>query len=1007
MESYVNGAACRGVAPATIEEIAMKTRRFLVAKLLSQRTEARVLVAPTGFGKSCLAAQYASLVFSFWHVFWFDCQDLRFLRALSDDSLDRLIFQRDDQAALVVFDDVPALSPAQAASLAKCVGNLQARHCEVLACSTPVCAESFLERGAWNVVAQHKALLVQSSEQDFATLYAQNPSCGSDASMARIPAIAWGNDEGRFLLLRGFAFDELPTEDVLAGLFLFAAQSVPGCAFEAVSVDVKASFERLAVRYPYFAYRRETDRYEALECDDTLFERVLLPLVAETSSFLDEGEARQYARCFAALLVASGNLRRACMAASVLLDRADKERFVSDQALFFALSSCSRDYLRLAETVERGHAADKDLLAANIAFARVFEGESVDIKPLWEKCACERLSLDVRCLYAALALHVSARTRMDAEDECLEFWRTKARLDDLYAQISEAHMREAHPAVARSGSCEAVTDCSDAADATSAVGAAGAAGAAAGAVGAVGAAAGAVGAVGAVVGAVGAVAGAVGAVGAVGVAGAAGAVASAAGAAADTVGAVDTTTFAGNPLAEDATASEGVARKVDLVSNRENASFPSDLSWEENLFLFAYGFAYSHESRSEAELFDEEEAQTRSAESAGMNVACENTCATLLRALRESVAWLENSSAPSAPHDALLPFAALIWPEDASAFPSVYAQGQANEAYRQALSTFVAALWAVQDAPARFTVSQKRAYREMFKQMLDASIPDALHEKIERALRSLKDASEKRKSGAWEYHAVPIPRLRVSLWGSFCVSVGERMMDSRNFKRKKSMVLLAILASEAGKSFSRDYLAEALWPRSPLGCARRNLYAVWGELRAVLRLDDGSCPYLVRAGSSYRLERALAECDVSEMQDLCRCLCDETCAQEQWSAALQELSARFSGDLLPGSPENEHLARYGVAMKEQANNALMTAARMLFNRGEISLALHYAKEVIKRAPAREDACELAMEAQLRLGQSVSALNTFFGCQRYLADQLGVDPSPSVYALYERALGVSR
>lgn len=974
MESYVNGAACRGVAPATIEEIAMKTRRFLVAKLLSQRTEARVLVAPTGFGKSCLAAQYASLVFSFWHVFWFDCQDLRFLRALSDDSLDRLIFQRDDQAALVVFDDVPALSPAQAASLAKCVGNLQARHCEVLACSTPVCAESFLERGAWNVVAQHKALLVQSSEQDFATLYAQNPSCGSDASMARIPAIAWGNDEGRFLLLRGFAFDELPTEDVLAGLFLFAAQSVPGCAFEAVSVDVKASFERLAVRYPYFAYRRETDRYEALECDDTLFERVLLPLVAETSSFLDEGEARQYARCFAALLVASGNLRRACMAASVLLDRADTERFVSDQALFFALSSCSRDYLRLAETVERGHAADKDLLAANIAFARVFEGESVDIKPLWEKCACERLSLDVRCLYAALALHVSARTRMDAEDECLEFWRTKARLDDLYAQISEAHMREAHPAVARSGSCEAVTDCSDA---TSAVGAAGAAGAAAGAVGAVGA--------------VGAAAGAAGV----------------AGAAADTAGAVDTTTFAGNPLAEDATASEGVARKVYLVSNRENASFPSDLSWEENLFLFAYGFVYSHESRSEAELFDEEEAQTRSAESAGMNVACENTCATLLRALRESVAWLENSSAPSAPHGALLPFVALIWPEDASAFPSVYAQGQVNEAYRQALSTFVAALWAVQDAPARFTVSQKRAYREMFKQMLDASIPDALHEKIERALRSLKDASEKRKSGAWEYHAVPIPRLRVSLWGSFCVSVGERMMDSRNFKRKKSMVLLAILASEAGKSFSRDYLAEALWPRSPLGCARRNLYAVWGELRAVLRLDDGSCPYLVRAGSSYRLERALAECDVSEMQDLCRCLCDETCAQEQWSAALQELSARFSGDLLPGAPENEHLARYGVAMKEQANNALMTAARMLFNRGEISLALHYAKEVIKRAPAREDACELAMEAQLRLGQSVSALNTFFGCQRYLADQLGVDPSPSVYALYERALGVSR
>ena len=261
METYINNAACRGAVPSALEDCGMKSRRFLVAKLLSARTDARLLVAPTGFGKSILAAQYASLVFSFWHVFWLDCQDLRFLRALNEGTLDQLIHQRDPEAALVVFDDVPSLSPAQAKAFAECAGNLLVAGCEVLACSTPVCAESFVKGGAWNAVASSKALLVQSSEQDLASTYAkesahavQEDGCGQSGFVARIPAINWGEDQGAFILVRGFALDELPVEDVLAGLLLFGAGSVPAAMLSALPVDLTPSFARLVRQYPYFAY---------------------------------------------------------------------------------------------------------------------------------------------------------------------------------------------------------------------------------------------------------------------------------------------------------------------------------------------------------------------------------------------------------------------------------------------------------------------------------------------------------------------------------------------------------------------------------------------------------------------------------------------------------------------------------------------------------------------------------------------------------------------------------
>ena len=844
MENYINACACRGTFPPAMEKIELKSRRFLVAKLFSSKRDARVLVAPTGFGKSCLAAQYASLVFSFWHVFWLDCQDLRFLRALNDNNLDQLLFARDEQPALVVFDDVPVLNAEQSLALANCVQNLLARNCEVLVCTTPVCAQGFLGQGTWNVVAQYKSLLVQSTEQEFGALSGKtaarfNGHC--NMLIPRIPAIAWEEEKGTYLLVRGFVLDELSLEDVLTGLFLFGASSLPAAVVRAVSVQgagvssslgasscvaadscavgaapcvsgtapsapalssdapfvtLEQSLQRLIPHYPYFSYNENTACYETFDCSDSLFEQAILPLCAETLSFMEETDAKRFAQMFVRLLSATNKVERACLAMSTLLNRAQCAQLVAKHALFLLLSLSQGEHFDLVKS-----------------FVPALLGDQVQVAGL------------VRESYN--------------KEQCLG--KEKCGEDELQkAESAEAKFLHA-----------ALT----------------------------------------------------------------------------------------------------ILTQSDILSPE-----------------------VAHE------------------------LCSDDTCAQLLQALQNAAQWFEASNSRALPL-------------------------QGTPEYEQLLACIVVVCWVIHEkayAPEKgnFPQSIKLGFIECLNGIANNSqfsvLPDKAQNKIQHVIQMLKSNKSAlckntlaNQPSSINYHVVPTPCLHVNLWGAFSAQVAGRTLDARNFKRKKSIVLLAILATDAGREFNRDYLAEKLWPESSLCCARRNLYAVWSELRAVLRLDDGSCPYLIRSGASYRLDSTLVECDTKQAELLCACLQDTNCTCEQWNAAFLELSVHFSGDPLSGAPDNDCLSYYGNAMKEQTSNALMAAAQVLFERGEVTQALHFAKEVIQRAPDREDACELAMKAQIQLGQSVSALNTFFSCQRYLADQLGVDPSPSVYALYEKALGVSK
>ena len=790
METYISESACRGMRPKVLEDITVETRRFLVGKLLSARKDARLLVAPTGFGKTRLAAQYASLVFSFWHVFWMDCQDVRFLRALNDDSLAQLIIQRDEEAALVVFDDVPLLSEDQAQAFARCACALQEAGCEVLACATPACGASFASDGAWNRILDCKGLLVPSSERGNCH-HGALPVDADELFLARIPALSWNKDGGAAILVRGFAFDELPAEKVLAGLLLFALGSVDGDALLRAPGELRDCVDWLVGHYPYFRHQEERGVYTTLNCDDDLFRQLLLPLITETVSFFDDEKAATYGQALVNLLAGTGQVPRACQAARILLAPAQRKDWLAEHGLLLALSSCANIMKDTAASVSRLCPRDEEGIMAAVVLAECAQGASLDGPAMWQRCFCADLSLKARCIYGALALRHARTGRVPQRD--------------------------------------------------------------------------------------------------------------------------------GEPL-----------RDLMAAAEQQEAS-----SWQTRLLRFGYDLAFHYDA----------------------------AFASLLGARGEGIAQSD----------------ALTWA--------------------------VCLLWLAEDAPGALSPSKKDVLKAALGELQHSGAPQRVLVGAHRALRILSMGRSASAVPAPDCAEGSIPHLHLNLWGSFSASVGARVFDARSFKRKKSMTLLALLATEIGCDFDRDCLVEALWPQSSLAQARRNLYAVWGDLRQTLCLEDGTCPYLIRTGLSYRLNETLVDCDMQEMESLCCCLRDRSSSLEQWDNALAALMVHFGGEVVPGAPGSARLEYYCDAARAGMLDALMAAAQSLLDRGEPGAALRFARAVLGRAPQREDAYELIMKSQIKLGQRTSALNTYLSCQRQLSNELGVDPSPAVYALYEEALGV--
>ena len=282
------------------------------------------------------------------------------------------------------------------------------------------------------------------------------------------------------------------------------------------------------------------------------------------------------------------------------------------------------------------------------------------------------------------------------------------------------------------------------------------------------------------------------------------------------------------------------------------------------------------------------------------------------------------------------------------------------------------------------------------------------------SLREERARAERERSSRDRYEARPIrsetpgapgssaPILYVRLLGGLDVRIGEQQVDMQAFSRQKTKTLLALLVLARGRELSRERLLETLWPDSPHGCAIKNFYSVWSQLKRGLDYE-GTCPYLLRDQGGVRLDARLLRSDVAELDSICRALSFGEIDLERWRDHLEAIDGSYSGDLLPSESVNDDIAAARRRLRINLVDSLVCASGRLLESGEPRAALWFAREAAGRDRSREDACAALMEAQLGAGQRAAAIDTYLSCRRYLVEELGIDPSPSIVALYRSAV----
>ncbi|MEV6248713.1 BTAD domain-containing putative transcriptional regulator [Streptomyces sp. NPDC051742] len=230
-------------------------------------------------------------------------------------------------------------------------------------------------------------------------------------------------------------------------------------------------------------------------------------------------------------------------------------------------------------------------------------------------------------------------------------------------------------------------------------------------------------------------------------------------------------------------------------------------------------------------------------------------------------------------------------------------------------------------------------------------------------------------------------------------------------RRRQRLLLIRLLLAD-GRAVAPQTLCEELWPQQPErapGGALGSLHAHVSKLRAVLEPQhlrrEGTCEVLVTEPLGYalrvppesrdtvRFEQALAQAHRFMDQGRPERVVEETRkALEMWR-----------GTAFADAAHHLFAVNEAARLEElrQTTREVRTTALLL--RGRIAEALDAAQEMTAEHPLRETGWALLLRALYLAGRHPEALQRYTDLRRHLADELGLEPSPSLRALHHGIL----
>lgn len=249
-----------------------------------------------------------------------------------------------------------------------------------------------------------------------------------------------------------------------------------------------------------------------------------------------------------------------------------------------------------------------------------------------------------------------------------------------------------------------------------------------------------------------------------------------------------------------------------------------------------------------------------------------------------------------------------------------------------------------------------------------------------------------------------MPRWSLRLLGPFALERDDGPIEG--FRSDKVRALLAYLAAQPGRLFSRSLLADLLWPDRPEAVARTSLRNALSNLRHILDDARGGPPYLEALPTGVRANPTVEHwVDVAEVRGLLEAVPHEPdiAGDPRASARLEQALALLRGDFLEGfGIDAGPFADWVSAMREQYRSETVRAARTLAlayaQHGDPAVAEAATRRWLGLEPCDETAHRHLMRLLARQGQRAAALAQLEACRRLLAAELGVEPQPETMRL---------
>ena len=251
--------------------------------------------------------------------------------------------------------------------------------------------------------------------------------------------------------------------------------------------------------------------------------------------------------------------------------------------------------------------------------------------------------------------------------------------------------------------------------------------------------------------------------------------------------------------------------------------------------------------------------------------------------------------------------------------------------------------------------------------------------------------------------------LKVTMLGTFSLTLGDNRLDDGSNRMKKVWLLLAYLICSRGSRPSQDSLLTLLQGGSddgadPAGRLKTMLYRVRNMLN---QLDpDAGHSWITRQSGTYVWDAALPmELDI----DLFEALCKEAAAITEPALRLEryrQALALYRGDFLPKLAMEPWVMPLNTYYHRLYLEAVHAALTLMEEAGQWQDAADLCNQALQIEPYSEELYQHRMQCHLALEDRAAALHTYEQLSEMLFSNFGVMPADLSRELYRRASSAS-